>query len=124
MDNIPEGGEAGISIYLNYQHHYEIAITMLSQKHCLILRRQVGKLKAIENIVSHNSNAVILQLTGSRAEYAFAYCSSEQDTPVPIGAGETQYLTTEVGGCFTGNFIAIYAVNTDVICKKFTYTVK
>ena len=26
-----------------------------------------------------------------------------------IGAGETQYLTTEAGGCFTGNYIALYA---------------
>lgn len=123
-ENIPEGGEAGISIYLNYQHHYEIAITMINQKHCLILRRQIGTLKSIENIVAYDNDTVILQLTGSRAEYTFAYCSSEQDTPVSIGSGETQYLTTEVGGCFTGNFIAIYAVNADVICKKFVYTVK
>ena len=41
-----------------------------------------------------------------------------------IGSGEAQYLTTEVGGCFTGNYIAIYATNADTICKKFIYTVK
>ena len=39
-----------------------------------------------------------------------------------IGSGETQYLTTEAGGCFTGNYIAIYAAN--AVCKKFVYAVK
>lgn len=30
----------------------------------------------------------------------------------------------EVGGCFTGNYIALYAANTNAICKKFVYDVK
>ena len=124
METIPENGESGLAIYMNNRHHYEIAMTMIHQKRCLIIRRQIGRLNAVENIIEYENNTVILQLTGSREEYTFAYCSSEQELPVTIGSGEAQYLTTEVGGCFTGNYIAIYATDADAICKKFVYDVK
>ncbi len=124
MKMIPEGGEAGISVYMNNRHHYEAAMTMKNQKHCLITRRQIGKLTAIENIIAYDNETVILQLTGSRDEYHFSFLSDETASAISIGSGETQYLTTETGGCFTGNYIAIYAANANAVCKKFVYKVK
>ena len=124
VKDLPENGEAGITIYLNNNHHYEAAMTRRSHKRCLIVRRQIGSLKAIESITEYDNDTVILMLTGSREHYTFGYRSVEQEPSAAIGSGETQYLTTEAGGCFTGNYIAIYAVNTDVICKKFIYAVK
>lgn len=124
MKEIPENGEAGISIYMNNLHHYEAALTMQNRKRCLIIRRQIGKLKAVKNIIEYSDETVILLLTGSRKEYQFSFQSSEDMSPITIGFGETQYLTTEVGGCFTGNYIAIYSAGADAICKKFVYTVQ
>lgn len=124
MEIIPENGEAGLAIYMNNRHHYEIAMTLVNQKRCLILRRRIGKLSAVENIIAYDDTSVILQLTGSREEYTFSYRLSEQAPPVTIGSGETQYLTTEAGGCFTGNYIAIYAANADAVCKEFIYDVE
>ncbi len=124
MKMIPEGGEAGISIYMNNRHHYEAAMTMKNQKRCLIIRRQIGKLTAIENVIAYDNETVILQLTGSRDEYHFSFLSDETASAISIGSGETQYLTTETGGCFTGNYIAIYAANANAVCKKFVYKVK
>lgn len=66
---------------MNNRHHYEAAMTMKNQKRCLIIRRQIGKLTAIEHII-------------------------------------------EAGGCFTSNYIAIYAANANAVCKKFVYAVK
>ncbi|MBO5145830.1 MAG: glycoside hydrolase family 43 protein [Lachnospiraceae bacterium] len=124
MEKIPENGEAGISIYMNNNHHYEAAMTMLNGKRALIIRRQIGRLKAIENIVDYPKETVILQLTGSREEYSFGYQSAEDTDFTALGSGEAQYLTTETGGCFTGNFIAIYASNADAVCRQFTYAAK
>lgn len=124
MKEIPEGGEAGISIYMNNRHHYEAAMAMKNQKRCLIIRRQIGKLTAIEHIIAYDGEAVILQLTGSREEYCFHFLAAENAPAVFIGSGEAQYLTTEAGGCFTGNYIAIYASNANAVCKKFVYAVK
>lgn len=124
MEHIHENGEAGLAIYMNNRHHYEIAMTATGQKRRLIFRRQIGRLQAVENVIDYDKDTVILQLTGSREEYTFAYCPAEMEPPVIIGTGEAQYLTTEVGGCFTGNYIALYAANTNAICKKFVYDVK
>lgn len=124
MKEIPEGGEAGISIYMNNRHHYEAAMAMKNKKRCLIIRRQIGKLTAIEHIIEYDDEAVILQLTGSREEYCFHFLTAENAPAVFIGSGEAQYLTTEAGGCFTGNYIAIYASNANAVCKKFVYAVK
>lgn len=120
-ENIPENGEAGIAIYMNNRHHYETAITMRNGKRCLIIRRQIGSLCAVENVIEYDKNTVILQLCGSKETYDFSYRTAEKENPIPIGSGETQYLTTEVGGCFTGNYIALYAANMDVVCRRFSY---
>lgn len=124
IKNLPENGEAGLAIYMNNQHHYELAMTRHNQKRCLIIRRQIGSLWAVENTIEYDSDTVLLQLTGSRERYSFAYSASESAPLVTVGSGETQYLTTEAGGCFTGNYIALYAANTDAICKKFVYEVE
>ena len=43
------------------------------------------------------------------------------DAPVFIGEGEAQYLTTEVGGCFTGNYIGLYASKGEALFTEFSY---
>lgn len=99
--------EAGMSIYLNNRHHYEIARTMMSEEGCLIVRRQIGSLKAIEKVIPYEKDQVTLRLTGTREAYTFSFGVDGIFTE--IGSGETAYLSTEVGGCFTGNYIALYA---------------
>ncbi len=121
MENMPEGSEAGIAIYMNNRHHYEGAVAMRNGRRCLIIRRRIGNLNAVENVIDCDKETVILRLLGSKETYSFYYKVSENEESVLIGCGETHYLTTEVGGCFTGNYIAIYAVDMDVVCKKFVY---
>ena len=121
-----EGEEAGLSIYMNNQHHYDIALTKLDGEQCLIIRRQIGKLKAMEAKIPYNGNEVVLKLNGSREEYALSY-SKDGEEFTKLGCGESQYLSTEVGGCFTGNMIALYAsgngkeATQDTYVTKFTY---
>ena len=99
--------EAGLSVYLNHKHHYEIALTRLEGVSHIILRRQIGTLKSIEKKVPYDAQAVTFKIEADKENYQFYYKS--HDTFEKIGEGETQYLTTEVGGYFTGNYFALYA---------------
>ncbi len=121
-----EGEEAGLCIYMNNKHHYEIALTKSEGEQCLILRRQIGKLKAVEAKVPYDKREVVLKLAGKREEYLFSYSSDGKEF-CPLGGGESRYLSTEVGGAFTGNMIGLYAsgngkeAKTDAYITKFTY---
>lgn len=109
--------EAGLSIYMNNQHHYEIALTNMEGKGCLIFRRQIGSLWRIENIVPCDSNSVLLEMEANMDNYIFRY-SVHGDQYQEIGKGEAKYLTTEVGGAFTGNYIGLYATGNGQKCSN------
>ena len=103
-----EGEEAGLTVYMNPAHHYEIARIMRDGRDCVILRRRIGALCAVEKAVPCHGGTVTLRLSCDRYWYRFAF-AEDGGAMQEIGAGETQYLTTEAGGCFTGNYIALYA---------------
>ena len=121
-----EGEEAGLCIYMSNKHHYEIALTKIDGEQCLIIRRQIGKLKAIEEKVPYEGSDVVLQLNGRRREYNFSYSKDGKEFTT-LGGGESHYLSTEAGGCFTGNVIGLYAsgngkeAENDAYVTKFTY---
>lgn len=102
-----ENNEAGLTVYLNNNHHYEIAVTRLGGNRQLILRRQIGTLKNIEKSVPLDETTVTLRIESDKEQYRFYYL--HHGVFEKLGEGETQYLTTEVGGCFTGNYFALYA---------------
>ncbi len=124
--NPEEGSEAGITIYMNNLHHYEAAITCINGEKAIIIRRQIGTLKAVEKIINYSGNSVIFRLAGNKSFYSFSYSENGTDFS-DIGSGETGYLSTEVGGCFTGNYIGLYAsgngkkITKPAIFKKFSY---
>lgn len=119
--NCTDEGETGISIYMNPRHHYEAALTFIDGMCSVVLKRQIGSLKATEVVIPYADNTVTLRLEGSKATYRFSY-STNGESFYPIGEGEAHYLTTEVGGCFTGNYIALYAANrAESRVEHFTY---
>lgn len=111
-----DGEEAGLTIYMNNQHHYEVALTKLEGNGCLILRRQIGSLWKVEQIIPYESDEVDLELQASPEYYIFRYKDKEEYKT--IGQGEASYLTTEVGGRFTGNYIGMYASGNGKICRN------
>jgi len=121
-----EGEEAGLCIYMNNRHHYEIALTNAAGERCIILRRQIGSLKAVEAKVPYAGTEVILKLSGKKDFYSFSYSTDGREF-TELGGGESQYLSTEAGGCFTGNFIGMYAsgngkeAENDAHVTRFTY---
>lgn len=110
-----EGEEAGLCIYMNHLHHYEAAITVSDQKRYLIFRRQIGTLSNTEHMIALPSDTITLELKADTETYTFSYSLNEKDF-IPIGSGECAYLTTEVGGKFTGNYIGLYTCGNGTVC--------
>ena len=67
-----EGEEAGLTVYMNPGHHYEIARTMRDGVDCIILRRRIGALCAVEKAVPCHGGTVTLRLSCDRYWYRFA----------------------------------------------------
>lgn len=116
FDPIKENEEAGLTIYMNASHHYEIALTRLEGQRVIIVRRSIGSLWKIEAMIPYEKDHVVLELAGNEEWYTFGY--GEKETTInQLGQGETAYLTTEVGGRFTGNYIALYATGNGSKCE-------
>lgn len=104
-----EGEEAGLTIYLNHRHHYEIALARIENKNYIITRKQIGSLSSTTHMISAPKNETILQLGGTKETYTLSY-SLDGSHFIKLEDGETAYLTTETGGMFTGNYIGLYTV--------------
>lgn len=110
--------EAGLTVYMNRNHHYEIAMLQQEGSTNLIVRRKIGKLWKIENEIIYEKGQVWLRIEADRQRYVFSY-SEDGAHYVELGNGETCYLTTEVGGNFTGNYIGLYATGNGEESKNY-----
>lgn len=122
IPEMTEGSEAGLSVYMNARHHYEVVIRHCGGKRSLLLRRQIGSLIGEESKIDCELSEVTLLVKGNREYYEFFYLN-ENDEECSLGKGETAYLTTEAGGCFTGNYIAIFASDVNAHIKYFSYKI-
>jgi xylan 1,4-beta-xylosidase len=120
LDFTPEADEqeAGLTIWMNQSHHYDIAVTQLQGKRHIIVRRRIGTLSAIVASEPLLDGPVTLQVRAAQQAGAFSLAVSltytfsyalAQDQPRELASGEARYLATEVAGGFTGVYFALYA---------------
>jgi len=100
--------EAGLTVFMNDQHHYEVAVRRVGGQRCIIARRQIGSLRSVVAIAELPPGPVTLSVTASASEYTLAYATGDS-APRTLATGETRYLSTEVAGGFTGVYLAMYA---------------
>jgi xylan 1,4-beta-xylosidase len=115
-----EREEAGLTVRMNEQHHYEIFVTQRSGEPAVVLRRRIGSLQA--EIAAHplspsEASCVVLGVEANKDEYVFSFGDSP-DNLRPLGKGETRYLATEVAGGFTGVYFAVYATGNGQPCQN------
>jgi len=115
-----EAEEAGLTVFLNEKHHYEIAVTCLDAKRCIIFRRRIGSLWKIEYCEEILHDPLVLRIQADHEIYTFSYMFQNYQ-PVTIGKGECSYLSTEVGGKFTGTYFGMYATGNGIINKTTAY---
>lgn len=101
-------GEAGITLYMDENHHYDLAIQKNEKGYKAIKRLNIGDIKSVEETIDLNSNKVTLIINTKNNYYSF-YIKADGEE-FNLGTAQTKYLSSEVAGGFTGVIIGLYAI--------------
>lgn len=100
-------GEVGITLYMDENHHYDLAIRKIENGYEVIKRLNIGDIKSVEKTVSLNdANKISLVIHASNSNYSFNIKSEDEE--INLGIAKTRYLYSEVAGGFTGVIIGLY----------------
>ena len=113
-------GEGGLTVLMDGDNHWDIALVKDDSGYKAIKRRSIGDMKYIEKEVKINSDTAWLKLKATNHEYFF---SSEVDgKEYDFGTALTRYLSSEIAGGFTGVMLGLYAVDGVAEFKDFECT--
>ncbi len=102
-------GEAGLSMYMNEEHHYDLCIRRTDCGYQVVKRSAIGWVSCEQNVVEiDESGEVLLEIELGHKEYGFG-CVTLDGKRYDLGTLQTRYLSSEVAGGFTGVMIALYA---------------
>ena len=118
LDVTPEadGQEAGLTVWMNQSHHYEIAVTRLAGERHIIVRRRIGTLAAVVAREPLGAGAVTLRVRADEEAGAFfaspaSYTSSYAlagGAPREVASGEARHLRERSGrGVHRGHVCAV-----------------
>jgi alpha-N-arabinofuranosidase len=104
-----ENEEAGLVVWMNERHHYEVFVTQRAPgRRLAVVRRRIGSLQAEVARVELPPGPLELALSADARTYRFSLALPGEASRV-LAQAETRYLATEVAGGFTGVYIALYA---------------
>jgi alpha-N-arabinofuranosidase len=115
-----EKEEAGLTVFMNERHHYEVFVTMREGQRSAVLRRRIGTLSAetaCRALPEPEMRRVVLAVEATPEKYVFL-CGPSEGALKPLGEGESKYLSTEVAGGFTGVYLAMYATGNGAPCSR------
>ena len=111
-------GEAGISLYMDHGHHYDLAVRRMAAAdgagdvYRVMACSVVGGVKCVvaETVVRADTE-ITLRIGLEPVEYCFSALFTVQgrESLCPLGKLQTRYLSSEVAGGFTGVMAALYA---------------
>lgn len=109
LGNAVEGDEAGLTTYMSPEGHYEIALQQKADgKRAIILRYRLEELRYIAKEVPVHKDEVTLRVEGTPAFYEFSY-SEDGKHFTKLGKMNTEFLSSETLGGFTGIILGMYA---------------
>jgi alpha-N-arabinofuranosidase len=100
--------EAGLTVRMNEQNHYEIAIACLEGERCVFVRRRMAGLSVVVARDKIGPGPIKLNIKADRGMYYLSYTAQDQE-PIRLAEGETRYLSSEIAGGYTGVYFALYA---------------
>ncbi len=100
--------EAGITIWKDPRHHYDLFVTRERGRRVVRVRRRIGSLSAVVAEKEIPDGQVTLQVRANRLFYSFIIVDGAGGEQW-LSFGETRYLSTEVAGGFTGVYFGLYA---------------
>ncbi|WP_339810287.1 glycoside hydrolase family 43 protein [Paenibacillus sp. FSL R7-0189] len=105
-------GEAGITLYMDENHHYDLALRKHPEGYEIIERLNIGDIKSIEktkNIGQCNHASLVVKSSPTHYQFYIQVDGIE----ILLGAAQTKYLSSEIAGGFTGVLIGLYATGED-----------
>lgn len=105
---VMDGEEAGLTAYMDENHHCEIALRRESGNNIIIVRKRIGDLSSVVAVEPLLSSSMILGITAEPHRYRFSF-SLDSISYRTLAEGATRYLSSEVAGGFTGVYFAMYA---------------
>ena len=110
-----EGEEAGLTVFYDNTHHYDLALTVQDGEKKLVFNKVVGDISIVDNAVDFSGSEVILTVTADRERYAFSFTAD--GIALNAGSGSTVFLTSEACGVsFTGVYVGLYATGNGEDC--------
>jgi xylan 1,4-beta-xylosidase len=103
-----DGEEAGLTVWMNPRHHYDLAVTSGDGARRIRVRARLGNLVAVVAQDLLPEGLVTLLVRADRYTYEFAIRPQGGDERV-LATLEARYLATEVAGGFTGVYFGLYA---------------
>ena len=100
-------GEAGITVYMDENHHYDLALVKENEIYQVMLKLNIGDIKYIKAIAEVKSNEITLIIKSDALNYHFFYI--EDGIENVMGSAQTKYLSSEVAGGFTGVVLGFYS---------------
>jgi alpha-N-arabinofuranosidase len=104
------GEEAGLVVFYNNEHHYEIYKIKTENGDLLRVNRRIGDLSSIVHESPADDQTGQLAIKASRLEYTLGLYRDGEF--VELAKGRSRYLSTEVTVCsFTGVYFGLYATS-------------
>ena len=103
-----DAGEAGVTVYMCEQEHYEIALVRSDSGYNAVLKLNIGGIKHIQSSAEIKTGKARLIVSANNFVYNFSL--QTEDGTVNLGCGQTKYLSSEVSGGFTGTMIGLYSI--------------
>lgn len=124
----PNESEAGITLYMDESHHYDIGVSKKADQTTVLLRLCIGDVKSIVFSKCFSPNAgsgedadnVMIKVRSDELRYYFYF--EKDGVNIPMGSAQTRYLSSEVAGGFTGVIIGMYAFSKDCCQTSNTIT--
>ena len=102
------GDEAGLSVYMSEESHYDFCVRRRGGRNCVTLRYRLCELVHIEREIPVSAAPVRLRVRGSAETYVFEF-SVDGKNYQEVGRMNTRYLSSETAGGFTGVVLGLYA---------------
>ena len=109
--------EAGLTVFMDFKHHYDLSVKNIGGKRMLLLTYCVGMIKHVEKQIPLAEGPVELKVEGSivsaaafGAENAYTFSFRQGKNGFEeVAKAEARYLSSETAGGFTGVYLGMFA---------------
>ena len=102
------GDEAGISVYMAEDSHYDFCVRRRGGRNVVVLQYRLSGMLHTEKEIPVSAAPAYLRVRGFGDAYVFEYAADGKHF-TEAGRMNTRYLSTETAGGFTGIIIGLYA---------------